>query len=293
MKIALQDLIINPRRREEMGDLAGLASSIERYGLLHPIVIDEARRLIAGGRRVEACKRLGWTEIEATMLGELTAEDRDRMEVEENVKRKDLTAAEIAKNMKAWATHVAEDLRAKDAQMPVDFLPDSGKKSKPAHRPKVPDSQQAIADAMGVARQTLSEHVAYATALEHYPALEKPWIPKDKALVMAKTLDGLPDDARAQKVEALAQGQRNILADLAGLPPLPDDPAPPDYQKSWSHGLKALRQGIRELSDRETLQGVLALWTPKALVQQCEIVAEAGWPGLTEEDDDADDAATP
>ena len=46
-----------------MGDLVALAQSIEDVGLLHPIVITPDYRLIAGRRRLEAYKTLGWTEI--------------------------------------------------------------------------------------------------------------------------------------------------------------------------------------------------------------------------------------
>ena len=266
-----------------MGDLAGLAKSIERYGLLHPIVIDDHRHLVAGMRRIEACKRLGWTEIEATRHGDLTPADRDRMELEENIKRKDLTTAEIAKNMKALATQVAKELKAKEDKQKAsedntEFSPVTSKNSSnqkhPGGRPRKPEAQAKVADEMGVPQQTLSTNLAYADAVEKYPDLATtPGVPMTDAIVMAKALDSLPEEARAQKVQALHEGQRGILADLRGLPSMPPpEPKPPDYQKAWSAGLKHLKQGLEKLSDEETLQGMQRKWSPEVTKTQHELI---------------------
>jgi ParB family chromosome partitioning protein len=64
-------IIIGERHRKDMGDLASLARSIRDIGLLHPIVVSQDGLLLAGGRRLEACKMLGWQDIPVTikMLG--------------------------------------------------------------------------------------------------------------------------------------------------------------------------------------------------------------------------------
>jgi ParB-like nuclease domain len=54
---------VGKRHRLDLGDIAGLAESIEDIGLLHPITVDEQGRLLAGARRLAACKRLGWKDI--------------------------------------------------------------------------------------------------------------------------------------------------------------------------------------------------------------------------------------
>lgn len=72
MKIQISDIIIGERRREDMVDIEGLAESIATYGLLHPIVTDEKNRLVAGGRRLAAYASLGWQQIGAKSIGELT-----------------------------------------------------------------------------------------------------------------------------------------------------------------------------------------------------------------------------
>ena len=50
---------VKARYRKDLGDIDSLAQSINEIGLLHPVVITADGRLIAGQRRLEACKSLG------------------------------------------------------------------------------------------------------------------------------------------------------------------------------------------------------------------------------------------
>lgn len=59
-----------PRHEFDEEALAGLAASLDRAGLLQPVVVrpaDEGFELIAGERRVRAAERLGWSEIGAVV----------------------------------------------------------------------------------------------------------------------------------------------------------------------------------------------------------------------------------
>src|SRR6267142_2184307 len=80
------------RYRKELGDLRTLAQSIGEVGLLHPVVVTPEGRLIAGQRRLEACRLLGWTDIAVTVVDLYQAA---RGEAHENVVRKDLLPSEI------------------------------------------------------------------------------------------------------------------------------------------------------------------------------------------------------
>lgn len=68
-----------------------LMDSIKRVGLIHPIVLSEDNVLIVGGNRLEACKRLGWEKIPASYMKDLTDDMRQIVELDENVRRTDLT----------------------------------------------------------------------------------------------------------------------------------------------------------------------------------------------------------
>lgn len=90
MKIAIAKVNIGDRQRRDLGDIDGLAASLARFDLLHPIVLDENYNLIAGHRRLTAAMHLGWEEIEYTLRSQLDEVGRKELELEENIKRKDL-----------------------------------------------------------------------------------------------------------------------------------------------------------------------------------------------------------
>jgi ParB family chromosome partitioning protein len=66
--IPIDSIKIGSRHRRDLGDIAGLAESIADIGLLHPITVDEDGRLLAGVRRLVACKRLGWNKISVNTI---------------------------------------------------------------------------------------------------------------------------------------------------------------------------------------------------------------------------------
>src|ERR1700726_2666915 len=88
----IQQIQIGFRYRKDLGDLRALAQSIEEVGLLHPIVVTAAGRLIAGQRRLAACRLLGWTDVPVTVVDLYQAA---RGEADENFVRKDLLPSEI------------------------------------------------------------------------------------------------------------------------------------------------------------------------------------------------------
>ena len=82
---------IGKRHRRDLGDVDGLAASIAELGLLHPVVIGPDGALIAGERRLEACKALGWTHVPVTVV---ELHKIARGEFAENAVRKDFTLSE-------------------------------------------------------------------------------------------------------------------------------------------------------------------------------------------------------
>ena len=88
------------RVRKDLGDLDALKESLRRYGLLNPITIDNKNRLIAGERRLEAAKLLGWTNINAVVVNNISAITKLELELEENNQRKEFTDAELLEGYK-------------------------------------------------------------------------------------------------------------------------------------------------------------------------------------------------
>lgn len=89
--VAIEEIVIRKRFREDLGDIGDLTASIEDLGLLHPIVITSKMELIAGMRRIAAFKELGRTEIPATIVD---MENILKGQFDENKMRKDFTPSE-------------------------------------------------------------------------------------------------------------------------------------------------------------------------------------------------------
>ena len=98
MKIAIGLIKVDDdiRIRKEIGNLQPLIDSIAKVGLINPILIDEQSNLVAGFRRLEACKQLKMEEVEVRIVD--FAGDQMKMldvEVAENFFRKDFTPEEV------------------------------------------------------------------------------------------------------------------------------------------------------------------------------------------------------
>lgn len=93
--VSIEEIKVGERARTELGDLTELIKSIKDIGLLHPIVIAPDRKLIAGGRRLEACRKLGMIRVPVSVAEHITdAVDLLKAERDENTCRKDMTVSE-------------------------------------------------------------------------------------------------------------------------------------------------------------------------------------------------------
>jgi ParB family transcriptional regulator, chromosome partitioning protein len=97
LKVRIEDIIVKRRIRTEIGDISDLMESISKYGLLNPVTVDESMELLAGFRRLEACRTLGMTEIECRVVPVHSDIDKLLVEADENLTRKDLTVNEIGR----------------------------------------------------------------------------------------------------------------------------------------------------------------------------------------------------
>ncbi len=109
--INVSDILVGERLRKDYGNISDLADSIDNLGLIQPIVLDKTSdgkfMLIAGGRRLAACAELGISELHHGVTGcphlagfvfttELPDDVRRELELEENVRRRDMSWQERA-----------------------------------------------------------------------------------------------------------------------------------------------------------------------------------------------------
>jgi len=100
MKLSIEEILVDPQDRVRLdpGDLESLSASISEVGLLNPVVVDENNRLVAGYRRLSACRSLGWDRVEVRVIA-FSGDELKMLEAEaaENLFRKDFTPEEIAR----------------------------------------------------------------------------------------------------------------------------------------------------------------------------------------------------
>lgn len=96
------------RQRKRLTNIEELAESISRLGLIHPITITREGTLVAGERRLTACRSLGWTNIPVQFTEDLTENELRLIELEENIKRVDITWQERMVAVNAYINTTAE-----------------------------------------------------------------------------------------------------------------------------------------------------------------------------------------
>jgi N6-adenosine-specific RNA methylase IME4 len=88
----ISEIKIGQRHRRDLGDIEALARNIKEIGLLHTFPVTPSGELIAGERRLEACKLLGWKNVP---VHQVDIDSIARGELAENTYRKDFTPSEM------------------------------------------------------------------------------------------------------------------------------------------------------------------------------------------------------
>ncbi|MCL4435252.1 MAG: ParB/RepB/Spo0J family partition protein [Thaumarchaeota archaeon] len=90
--------------RTDLGQIEGLLQSIDNLGLLQPLVVrsrGDEFEIVAGSRRFEACRRLGWRKVPCHIVD---LDDREAFEVSlvENIQRRTLNPIEEAEAFRRY-----------------------------------------------------------------------------------------------------------------------------------------------------------------------------------------------
>lgn len=147
------------------GSIDALAESIGNIGLIQPITVVpcakyrdgqkiEAFRLVAGHHRVAAMRKIGWSECSARVLPEsTTALAAELMEIDENLCRAELSAAQRAKAIKR-RKEIWDAMRPESGRNP----PTSGGRGNTSFAAET-------SAASGESKRRVNEHLARAEAL--------------------------------------------------------------------------------------------------------------------------------
>ena len=148
-----------------------LRSSIEQVGLIQPIRVrpagvivrglgEQGFQIVAGHHRVAAARALGWVEIDAIVD---TAEhlQAELMEIDENLCRAELTAAQRAQAIKR-RKQIWEALHPAEIQVGQLVPPEIGYGKPPPQRQKFASETAAIS---GESKRDVNRHLARAEAI--------------------------------------------------------------------------------------------------------------------------------
>jgi len=147
--LSIDSIVVENRYRKNLGDLAGLKDSINKVGLLHPIVVTADGKLVAGKRRLEACKQLGWDEVPVHIIG---VDSLVQAEYDENVVRLEfspLEALAIAEALTPIEREKAEERKKssgrgkQNTSATGQYNGDTGGKLPPGDRGKARDKAAA------------------------------------------------------------------------------------------------------------------------------------------------------
>lgn len=163
-KIKIDEIVITGRHRKDLGDLDALASSIKSIGLLHPPVVTPDNRLVAGQRRLEACRKLGWVEIKITVAKDL--HDATALliaERDENTCRQSMAPTELT--ALGLALEELERPRAEARMRATQNNPSSEKFTEQAATPKG-STRDIVASALDISGPTYDRMKAVVKASE-------------------------------------------------------------------------------------------------------------------------------
>jgi ParB-like chromosome segregation protein Spo0J len=268
----ISEIKVGKRRREDFGDIEGLAESIGEYGLFHPVVVDDKRNLIAGERRLRACKLLKWQEVPVRRYRDLSDEERLKIELEENLRRKDLTPYEESKKLVADAGEIApllssavEDKTPRGKKRQYEVPKKEVARALGVSVGKLVNAEQHVAavkkhpDLKGSTQREAIEKGKEYDAVERYPVLAKVGGRASDLATMAANLDSLPEPERKQKLALIKKGDSDTITDLANKPRMPK-PQPPSAQDAWRDFFDDSQRALSKLGAHGTFSKYVGLW---------------------------------
>ena len=155
----LSEINYEPIRKQT--NIEDLKKSISTIGLINPLTLDANNLLLAGRRRYQAVKELGWTDVDVRIIdtdGDLKAM---QITIDENLRRRNLSDLEVAAQIKEY-----DELKRKlEGSHPVgkhSSLPQCGNDGW---------TQKKTAKDLGISQQAVAKALKIAKAVEEYPEL--------------------------------------------------------------------------------------------------------------------------
>lgn len=181
-KVWLDALKVGERHRALVPEkVEALAESMNELGLQQPVTVfmdeGETVHLVAGLHRVEAAKKLGWEQIEASFI-KLSPARREMWEIAENLFRVDLSKEQRDEHIRRYA-ELLEAVETEDSLVvqnePATEKRKDGRRKGPQHKPGI---ARRIANETGLSKSTVQRAINQ-TKPKPIPAPVAPHDPED------------------------------------------------------------------------------------------------------------------
>jgi len=146
------------RQEFDLHELEMLKKSILKLGQIQPIVVTREMELVAGERRLRACREMA-REVKAVYVDEVDELMLKEMELHENLYRQDLTPQETV--LAKQELHRIKVQQHGDPRDPASLTPGEGW------------TQGDTSQMLGQSRSLLTEELAMARLLPHIPEMQK------------------------------------------------------------------------------------------------------------------------
>lgn len=249
----IEDIIVGSRKRE-IGDVSELAESINALGLLNPVTVVIQQEhdgrdtsypkpvLVAGARRLKACKQLGWTEIDATVV-ELYDIDLKLAEIDENLIRESLTHLQRGEHL-AQRKHIFE-MKGGGNKIPTN----AGERTE--------GFAKDASDKVGLTKRAINQDIAMAKGIPEKLRDELRGTESEDSREDLRALARAKDNPAAQKkaVKAVKGGEAaNLRTALMAVAPKPPT------KTATNMAMDELTECLREHPDQDELRACLAFF---------------------------------
>lgn len=208
-------IVVGERARRDLGNVAMLAGSLQRVGMLNPVLVNSRHELVAGRRRLEAARKLKWDTVPVRVVATFDETVAAlRAELDENTCREPMAMADavaLGKRIEDLESpKAAARMKAgKRADQPSGKLPEGAKG----------DTRDKVAAALGVSGKTYEKAKTVCDAADREPArfgdlreqLEQPGAKVDRVFKEFKARQTGAVDAADVRARLLA-----VAAMLAG-----------------------------------------------------------------------------
>jgi len=264
----IDSITIGVRHRQDLGDLAALASSMDTLGMLQPITITPDGLLVCGRRRLEAARQLGWPTIKVWVRSGISGELTYLLaQQHENSMRKPLSPLEAESLFREIQSLQREEARLRQeatrfgAPEPED-APGAG--GPPAPRGEGDTRAQAARLITGTQSYHRFEQIGWVRSIAH-DERQHPQVRELAGRALAAIERGDPVEPAYKKIRAAVELARHPTATITDpddeLAQLAAEALARVQQAKARKGLRALKNKPTGLPHYRTLRAFILTWT--------------------------------